>query len=87
MYKYAIARQLATKKLITNKGDNVGRLIDLMVNEVTGEIETILVEVDPTSAYIQKLNLQGNMIEVPFKAIMAVSDVFIVDEGQVNKEQ
>jgi sporulation protein YlmC with PRC-barrel domain len=87
MYKYAIARQLATKKLITNKGDNIGRLIDLMVNEVTGEIETILVEVDPTSTFIQKLSLQGNMIEVPFKAILAVSDVFIVDEGQVNKEQ
>jgi sporulation protein YlmC with PRC-barrel domain len=87
MYKYAIARQLATKKLITNKGDNIGRLIDLMVNEVTGEIETILVEVDPTSTFIQKLNLQGNMIEVPFKSILAVSDVFIVDEGQVNKEQ
>jgi sporulation protein YlmC with PRC-barrel domain len=86
MYKYAIARQLATKKLITNKGDNIGRLIDLMVNEVSGEIESILVEVDPTSAFIQKLNLQGNMLEIPFKSVLAVSDVFIVDESQVNKE-
>jgi len=86
MYKYAIARQLATKKLITNKGDNIGRLIDLMVNEVSGEIESILIEVDPTSAFIQKLNLQGNMLEIPFKSVLAVSDVFIVDESQVNKE-
>jgi sporulation protein YlmC with PRC-barrel domain len=85
MYKYAIARQLATKKLITNRGDNIGRLIDLMVNEQTGEIETILVEVDPSSAFIQKLGVEGNMLEVPYKSILAVSDVFIVDENQVNK--
>lgn len=86
MYKYAIARQLATKKLITNRGDNIGRLIDLMVNEQTGEIESILVEVDPSSSFITKLNLQGNMLEVPYKSVLAVSDVFIVDESQVKKE-
>ncbi|MDD4049459.1 MAG: PRC-barrel domain-containing protein [Candidatus ainarchaeum sp.] len=86
MYKYAIARQLATKKLITNRGDNIGRLIDLMVNEQSGEIESILVEVDPASAFIQKLSLQGNMLEIPYKSVLAVSDVFIVDEGQVQKE-
>jgi len=86
MYKYAIARQLATKKLITNRGDNIGRLIDLMVNETSGEIESILVEVDPSSAFIQKLNLQGNMLEIPYKSVLAVSDVFIIDEGQVKKE-
>lgn len=86
MYKYAIARQLATKKLITNRGDNIGRLIDLMVNEQTGEIESILVEVDPSSSFIMKLNLQGNMLEVPYKSVLAVSDVFIIDETQVKKE-
>lgn len=86
MYKYAIARQLATKKLITNRGDNIGRLIDLMVNETSGEIESILVEVDPSSAFIQKLNLQGNMLEIPYKSVLAVSDVFIIDEGLVKKE-
>jgi len=83
MYKYAIARQLATKKLITNKGDNVGRLIDLLVNEVSGEIEAILVEVDPTSIFVKKLNLQGSMLEIPFKSVLAVSDVFVVDEKQL----
>lgn len=86
MYKYAIARQLATKKLITNRGDNIGRLIDLMVNEQSGEIESILVEVDPSSSFIMKLNLQGNMLEVPYRSVLAVSDVFIIDETQVKKE-
>ncbi len=86
MYKYAIARQLATKKLITNRGDNIGRLIDLMVNEHSGEIESILVEVDPSSVFIQKLTLQGNMLEIPYRSVLAVSDVFIIDESQVKKE-
>ncbi len=83
MYKYAIARQLATKKLITNRGDNIGRLVDLMVNEATGEIESILVEVDPSSKVVKQLEVQGNMLEVPYKSVLAVSDVFIVDERQL----
>ena len=83
MYKYAIARQLATKKLITNRGDNIGRLVDLMVNETTGEIESILVEVDPSSKILKQLEVQGNLIEVPYKSILAVSDVFVVDEKQL----
>jgi sporulation protein YlmC with PRC-barrel domain len=83
MYKYAIARQLATKKLITNRGDNVGRLVDLMVNETNGEIESILVEVDPASKIIKQLEVQGNLIEVPYKSVLAVSDVFVIDEKQL----
>ena len=43
MYKYTIARQLATKRVITNRGDEVGKLVDLLVNETTGEIEYLLV--------------------------------------------
>jgi sporulation protein YlmC with PRC-barrel domain len=80
MYKYAIARQLATKKLITNRGDNIGRLVDLMVNEVTGEIEALLVETDPASKVVKQLEVQGNLLEIPYKSVLAVSDVFVVDE-------
>jgi sporulation protein YlmC with PRC-barrel domain len=83
MYKYAIARQLATKKLITNRGDNIGRLVDLMVNETTGDIEAILVEVDPSSKVAKQIDKQGNMLEVPYKSVLAVSDVFIIDEKQL----
>lgn len=80
MYKYAIARQLATKKLITNRGDNIGRLVDLMVNEVSGEVEALLVEVDPASKIVKQLDVQGNLIEIPYKSVVAVSDVFVIDE-------
>lgn len=80
MYKYAIARQLATKKLITNRGDNIGRLVDLMVNEVTGEIEALLVEIDPSSKVVKQLDVQGNLLEIPYRSVVAVSDVFVIDE-------
>lgn len=83
MYKYAIARQLATKKLITNRGDNLGRLVDLLVNEVSGEIEALLVEVDPTSKVVKQLDVQGNLLEVPYKCVIAVSDVFVIDEKEL----
>lgn len=83
MYKYTIARQLATKRVITNRGDEVGKLTDLLVNEVTGEIETLLVEVDRDSKVIRRLNPKERVISVPYSAVTAVSDVFIVDEREL----
>ena len=42
MAKYLIARQLSGKKLVTNEGDDFGRLVDIEVNEVSGKIAKIL---------------------------------------------
>lgn len=83
MYKYTIARQLATKRVITNRGDEVGRLTDLLVNENTGELETLLVEVDRDSKVIKKLGAKDKVLHIPFSAVTAVSDVFIVDEREL----
>ncbi len=83
MYKFAIARQLATKRVITNRGDEVGRLSDLLVDENTGNIEALIVEVDAESRVIKKANLQERVIQVPYAAVTAVSDVFIVDEREI----
>ena len=66
MYKYTIARQLATKRVITNRGDEVGKLTDLLVNEVSGEIEFLLVEVDRDSKLIKRLNPKERIIQVPY---------------------
>ncbi len=82
MYKYTIARQLATKRVITNRGDEVGKLLDLIVNEVSGEIEALLVEVDRDSKVVRKPGSERN-ISIPFSAVTAVSDVFIVDEREL----
>jgi sporulation protein YlmC with PRC-barrel domain len=83
MYKYTIARQLATKRVITNRGDEVGKLIDLMVNERTGEIEKLFIELDKESKIVKKINAKDKMIEVSYSAVTAVSDVFIVDEREL----
>ncbi len=83
VYKYTIARQLATKRVITNRGEEVGKLIDLMVNESSGEIEHLMVEVDRESKLIKRINPKERVVEIPYSAVTAVSDVFIVDEREI----
>lgn len=80
VYKYTIAKQLATKRIITNKGEEVGKLIDLLVEEKTGEIEALMVEVNMESKFIKRINPSEKVIEIPYSAVTAVSDVIIVDE-------
>jgi sporulation protein YlmC with PRC-barrel domain len=87
VYKYTVARQLATKRVITNRGDEVGRLLDLLVNEVSGEIEFLLIEVDRESKLIRRMNIKDRIIQIPYAAVTAVSDVFIVDEREVSSAQ
>jgi sporulation protein YlmC with PRC-barrel domain len=87
MYKYTIARQLATKRVITNRGDEVGKLTDLVINEVTGEIETLLVELDRDSKIFRHSGHKDRVIEIPYSAVTAVSDVFIVDERELPEKR
>ncbi|HLD58540.1 MAG TPA: PRC-barrel domain-containing protein [archaeon] len=83
MYKYTVARQLATKRVITNRGDEVGKLSDFMVDERTGEIQYLIVELDRDSKVIRRLGNKSRTINVPYSAVTAVSDVFIVDEREL----
>jgi sporulation protein YlmC with PRC-barrel domain len=83
MYKYTIARQLATKRVITNRGDELGKLSDLIVAESNGEIEALLVELDRDSKFARKVEGKDRIIQVPYSAVTAVSDVFIVDEREI----
>ena len=85
MYKYTIARQLATKRVITNRGDEVGKLTDLMIDEVSGEIESLMVEVDRDSKVVKKVSSKDRVLQIPFSAVTAVSDVYIVDERELGE--
>ncbi len=69
--------------MITNRGDEVGKLSDLLINEKTGEIEKLLIEVDRNSKLVKKIRSRDKIIEVPYSAVTAVSDVFIVDEREL----
>ena len=82
MYKYTIARQLATKRVITNRGDEFWKLIDMIVEEANGDILYLLVEVDRESKVARRMDSKDRLIEIPYSAVTAVSDVFIVDERE-----
>jgi sporulation protein YlmC with PRC-barrel domain len=86
MYKYTIARQLASKRVITNRGDEIGKLSDMVVSEVGGDIETLIIEVDRNSKVLSKAGRTDKVIEVPYSAVTAVSDVFIIDERELVEE-
>ena len=79
--KFAIAKQLGGKRVITNKGEEIGRLSDIKVNEKNGDLELFLIEPAVESKIVANLpRNEEDFIEVPFKAIFAVSDVIVVDE-------
>lgn len=86
MYKYTIARQLASKRVITNRGDEVGKLVDIIVSEVGGDVEYLVVEVDRNSRLLNKLGKVEKLVEIPYSSVTAVSDVFIVDEREILEE-
>jgi sporulation protein YlmC with PRC-barrel domain len=86
MYKYTIARQLASKRVITNRGDEIGKLSDMVVSEIGGDIEYLIVEVDKTSKIFAKTTRVDKIIEIPYSAVTAVSDVFIIDERELMEE-
>ena len=83
MYKYTIARQLASKRVITNRGDEVGKLVDIVVSEIGGDVEYLVVEVDRNSRLLSKLGKVDKVVEIPYASVTAVSDVFIVDEREI----
>jgi sporulation protein YlmC with PRC-barrel domain len=80
MPKYLIARQLSGKKLVTNEGEDFGRLVDLEVNEVTGKIEALLVEANPDSGLATKMKKEDGMMHVPYESVLAVGDYIIVEK-------
>jgi len=85
MYKYSIAKQLASKRVITSRGDEVGRVLDILVDEISGTLEYLLVEVDVDSKVTRsiKADSRNRTVKIPYSAVSAVSDVFIVDEKQI----
>jgi len=80
MVKYAIAKQLAGKRIITTDGEDLGRVIDIFLDEVTGKLETILLEPNPDSSYATRATHDASgLITVPYGAVLDVKDVMVVD--------
>ncbi len=77
MAKYAIAKQLAGKRIITTDGEELGRVVDLNVDELTGKLESVIVEANPDSSMARKA--AGDTASIPYGAVIDVKDVMVVD--------
>ncbi|MEK6981831.1 MAG: PRC-barrel domain-containing protein [Candidatus Micrarchaeota archaeon] len=80
MVKYLIARQLSGKKIITNEGEDFGRLVDLNINELTGKIENLIVEPNPDSVLASKMRKDDSMVMVQYESVLAIGDYIIVEK-------
>lgn len=83
MAKYVIARQLSGKKVITNDGEDFGRIVDLNINEITGKIESIVVEPNPDSQLASKMKKEDGMVLVQYESVLAVGDFVIVERRNI----
>ena len=84
MAKYLIARQLSGKKLVTNEGEDFGRLVDIAVNEVSGRIESLVVEPNPDCELASKLRNEDGMINIAYESVLAVGDYVIVEKRNLS---
>ena len=81
--KFTIAKQMGGKRIISNKGEELGRLSDIAIDERSGKIEALLVEPNVDSKLARQLTGSERMIVVPYKSGFAVSDVIVVDESLI----
>jgi len=80
--KFAIAKQLGGKRIITNRGEEIGRLSDMTVDENSGRLEALIAEPNATSKVARNLSTsKEKLITIPYKAVFAVGDVIVVDES------
>jgi sporulation protein YlmC with PRC-barrel domain len=80
--KFAIAKQLGGKRVITNRGEEIGRLSDMVIDENTGRLEGLVVEPNMASKVAKNLvSSREKLMSIPYKAVFAVGDVIVVDES------
>lgn len=80
--KFAIAKQLGGKRIITNRGEEIGRLSDMTIDEASGRLEGLIVEPNNASKLAKNLSTsRERLINIPYKAVFAVGDVIVVDES------
>lgn len=83
MTKIVIAKQLAGKKIITNDGEELGKLIDLEVQEVSGKLSNLLVEPNLDNPTARSLSKEDGLIVIPYASVLASSDHVIVDKKSI----
>lgn len=57
--KFMVARQLGGKRVVTNRGEEIGRLNDIIIDEREGRFEFLVVEPNSDSKLAKKHVIQG----------------------------
>lgn len=81
MAKYLLGRQISGRKIITNDGEDFGRVVDMAINEITGEIEHLVVDPNPDNPFEDKLEKDDDgYLEIPYRSVVAVGDYVIIEK-------
>lgn len=79
--KYIIARQLGGKAVITVSGEKIGRLDDVMVNEITGDLVSILVEPEASAkATIPYPKDERGYCQIPYDRVNAIGEMVVIKD-------
>ncbi len=80
MAKLIIAKQLAGKKVVSGDGEELGKLIDITVEEATGKLSELMIEPNPDSITVRQLKKIDGLVLIPYASVLAVSDFIIIDK-------
>ncbi len=83
MGKYVLARQLSGKKVITNEGEEFGRLVDMDIDELSGKIEQLVLEPNPDHPLTEKVRKEEGMAIIPYSSVLAIGDFIIVEKKSI----
>jgi sporulation protein YlmC with PRC-barrel domain len=83
MVKYVIAEQLIGKTVVTNDGFELGRFLDIELNELTGKLVSLILEPNGDNAYVKKLDVKEGKLKVPYTSVLAVNDFIVIDRKGV----
>ncbi len=83
MAKYLLARQLSGKRVVTNDGEEFGRVIDININELSGKIEELIVEPNPDNMLAERMRKEDGNVLVPYETVMAIGDYVIIEKRAI----
>lgn len=83
MVKFVIAKQLVGKKVVTTDGYDVGRFVDAEFSEVTGKLNTLVIEPNLDSSLAAKMKSDDGQVRVKYDAVVAVNDYIVLDRKQL----
>ena len=75
-------RELCGKPIVGNMGGVLGKVIDVVFDENTGKI--ISLDVEPSENSPIKVQDDDSYILMPFKIVLGVKDVVVVDESKLD---